>query len=57
MGVICHFAEFEQVAHAEALAGLPLVTVFVVFGERDVIESASALGEVFPDTRFYGSIA
>jgi hypothetical protein len=49
MGVIRYFAEFQQVAHPEALAGLPLITVFVVFGERDVIEAATALGEVLPN--------
>ena len=42
--MIRHFAEFQQVAHAEALAGFPFVAVFVVLRERDVIESASALG-------------
>lgn len=55
--MVCHLAEFQQVAHAEALAGFPFVAVFVVFRERDVVEGTSTLGGVFPDTRFYVTVA
>ena len=51
--MVRYFAEFQQVAHAEALAGFPFVAVLVMLLERDVIESASALGEVLPNRRLY----
>ena len=55
--MVCRFAEFQQVAHAEALAGFPFVAVFVMLGERDVVERASALGEVFPHTSLDVAVA
>jgi hypothetical protein len=57
MSMVRHFAEFQQIPHPEALAGFPFVTVFVVFRKRDVIEGASALGDVLPDGGFDVSIA